>query len=434
MDLSRLPTGARGWAALVAWAAASDDRLERYFLELKSEIDLTTKHGRHKVAKFILGAANRDIAKAEKRFGGHAVLLLGVGGGAALGIPPFEAQDLEREVRKFTGADGPGWDYEQISVDAAHDVIAVIVDPPTGRIWPCLADGEGMTNGDIYLRGEGRTEKASGAEIQAMLARSGANASALPDVAVEVLGEVLAIRLDNDRIIAWVEDTAQAYFDDLEEPAQSSAFAFEPRSNMMERRSKDEFKRQVKRWREKAVADPVVGVSEIAARSAAGLRLQVVNPVKTPLRDVRIDIEFDEGVRAVEWEDPEGDDRIGLFPDRPLDWGRDSIMSHLGNDIARNLYPAGSNHGSLRITQSSPARLVLSLDLLRAEETFVSDDGEVVLVSYVNEETGQPITGRWRLTSGDVHDVLDGTLSVPVDYRDWTDAIGYLAGDYAEEE
>src|SRR5690606_17663034 len=116
IDLSRLPTGARGWSALVAWAAGSDDRQERYFLELKSDVDLTTKHGRHKVAKFILGAANRDPAKAAKRFGGHAVMLLGVSVGATNGIPPFEAQDLEREVRKFTGASGPGWDFERVVV------------------------------------------------------------------------------------------------------------------------------------------------------------------------------------------------------------------------------------------------------------------------------------------------------------------------------
>lgn len=92
-------------------------------------MDLTTKRGRHKVSKFILGAANRDPVKAAKRFSGHAVVLLGIGGGTVTGIPPFEAQDLEREVRKFTGADRPGWDYEHVPVDADHDVIAIVVDP-----------------------------------------------------------------------------------------------------------------------------------------------------------------------------------------------------------------------------------------------------------------------------------------------------------------
>jgi hypothetical protein len=71
--------GEMGWAALVAYAAASDDRIERYFLEVKSDVDLNTKAGRAKVAKFILGAANRDPGQVARRFGGHAVMLLGVG-------------------------------------------------------------------------------------------------------------------------------------------------------------------------------------------------------------------------------------------------------------------------------------------------------------------------------------------------------------------
>lgn len=436
IDLSRLPTGARGWTALVAWAAASDDRLERYFLELKSDVDLTTKSGRHKVAKFILGAANRDPAKAAKRFGGHAVLLLGVGRGAATGIGPFEAQDLEREVRKFTGADAPGWDYEHIAIDDDHDVIAVVVDPPTGRIWPCLADGVGMTNGDIYLRGDGKTEKATGAEIQAMLTRAGSTASALPDIAVEFLGEALAIRVDRDRLIRWVEDTAQDYLDDVDAPAPTSPFPLAGLATptIMERRSKDEFRREVQRWRETAVADPTAGVDLIAARLAVGIRLRVANPVRTSLRDVRIDIELDGSVRALDWEDPDEDKPVTLFPDKPVDWGRDSFASLIGAGIGDRFLPVRSDHGVLRITRTSPAQLSLSLDLLRAEETFLSDEDEVSLVVYVDAETDQSITGRWRLTAGDIHDVLDGTLTIPVDYRDWTQAIAHLVGDDPPEE
>jgi hypothetical protein len=140
-----------------------------------------------------------------------------------------------------------------------------------------------------------------------------------------------------------------------------------------------------------------------------------------PLRDVRIDIEFDGSVRALDWEDPEETDRTELFPDRPADWGSESLVGLIGRSTVP--FPAIANrHGLLRITHDrDPAKLALSLDLLRAEETFVSDEDEVVLVLYTERETSDPITGHWRLTAGDVHDVLDGSFSVPVDYRDWTD-------------
>jgi hypothetical protein len=39
------------------WASELGDRAERHFLEMKSEIDPTSKEGGAKIAKFILGVA-----------------------------------------------------------------------------------------------------------------------------------------------------------------------------------------------------------------------------------------------------------------------------------------------------------------------------------------------------------------------------------------
>lgn len=436
IDLSRLPSGARGWAALVEWAAASDDSQERYFLELKSEVDLSTKHGWHKVAKFILGAANRDPVKAAKRFGGYAVMLVGIGNGMASGIALFEAKDLEREVKKFTGAEGPSWDYEQIPVADGRAVIAIIVDPPTGRIWPSLADGQGLFNGDVYLRGDGKTEKATGGELQAMLARAVTSSapSTLPAIAVETLGEVLAVRFDRGRLLTYVEDTAQDYLRDADEPERAPWPGLQiSQANLMERRSKDEFARQVTRWREAAEAAPESGLSDLAARFAVCVRLRLTNTEKISLRDVRVDLQFDDPVRALDWEDGDEDAHAELFPERPMAWGRDSLASLLGRNPIGPFTSRDSN-GVLRITQSSPARFSLSLNLLHAKETFVSEEDDVVLVAFVESELRGPITGRWTLTAGDVNDILEGGVTVPVDYRDWVTAIAMLVSDDLEED
>jgi hypothetical protein len=435
IDLSRLPTGARSWLALATWAAASDDRQERYFLELKSDVDLTAKHGRHKVAKFILGAANRDPAKAAKRFGGHAVMLLGVSAGATIGIPPFEAQDLEREVRKFTGAGGPGWDFERIGVAGPNDVIAIIVDPPTARIWPCLADGEGMSNGDIYLRGDGRTEKATGGEIQAMFARTIAARESvkLPEVVVEVVGSVKAVGVDPEQIGTWVEETTDDYLKGIDARRSAGPFGTVATQGIMERRSEAEFRRQVEKWKKESLADPVSGLYDIAARVAVGVQLRVMNPVVLSLRDVRIDIEFDDPVRALDWADPDEDNPLDLFPNRPPAWGRDSLAHMLMNT---NITPfvAPDSHGVVQITQSSPAKLSLSLDLLRAKEVRITEENDIVLVLFLESEPPRQLSARWKLTAGDVHDIREGTVAVAVEYRDWSAAIanmldGHAAGD-----
>lgn len=430
IDLSRLPTGVRMWTALVEWAAASDDRQERYFLELKSDVDLRAKEGRHKVAKFILGAANRDPAKAAKRFGGHAVMLLGVGKGKAAGIAPFEAQDLEREILKIIGASGPGWDFERIPVDGGDDVIAIIVNPPTGRIYPSLSDGAGLFNGDVYLRGDGRTEKASGAELQAMLARVAASgaASTLPDISVTMLGTAMVVRFDPDWLSRWVEATAMVYLHDFERASRAPG-PFLARSLVDDRRSEAEFRGDVERWRANASADPASGLFELASKFAGGVQLRIRNPVKTPLRDVRVDVEFDAPVRALYWaERHKAHERPELFPDRPLEFGKANMFSISGisNIVSRTpLAPTGQ----LVIDTTSPATLSLELALLRPEATHLSDDSDVVLVLFVDAGYAGPVTGRWRLTAGDVHDVLKGELTIDAEERDWTKGIAHRLGD-----
>jgi hypothetical protein len=52
VDLSKLPTGELGWSGLVTYVLATDDRAERYFLEVKSAVDLNSKKDQAKVAKY----------------------------------------------------------------------------------------------------------------------------------------------------------------------------------------------------------------------------------------------------------------------------------------------------------------------------------------------------------------------------------------------
>lgn len=59
LDTSRKLDGIRDLRAVVDEAVAHGDAVENHYLEIKSDVDPTTKIGAVKVAKFILGAANR---------------------------------------------------------------------------------------------------------------------------------------------------------------------------------------------------------------------------------------------------------------------------------------------------------------------------------------------------------------------------------------
>jgi hypothetical protein len=420
-DLSRLPTGEMGWNALLEWAAESDDRVERYFLELKSEIDLNGKSGRHKVAKFILGAANRDPARAAKRLEGHAIMLLGVGTGDIPGIGGFEAKDLARDVRKFTGTPGPKWDFERIRLSNGKDAIAVVVDPPIGQIWPCLADGIDLVDGDIYLRGDGETAKAKGLELQAMLTRV-ASTSALPHVGVELFGSIYAIRVDRSFLTDWITERADGYRSQLPPRAGAGTIVI----GSYERRSESEFLEEVKAWEDKSIIDPLTGLHNLAAELFDGISFQVANQTKAFLEDVQLDLAVVPGPIALEWR--EKTKSIDLFTTRPSNWGTESFATMLGRNNWVNNIRSATTNGELQIGVSDPIRLSLPLASLRPKETFDTTKDEVVLVHFHEEEPPDHIMARWRLTARGFDDVLEGEFKIPVQSLDWRESLAEILG------
>ncbi|RBY85989.1 hypothetical protein [Blastococcus sp. TF02A-26] len=168
-----------------------DDRVERHFLEVKSAIDIKGKDGIAKVAKFILGAANRMPDDVARYFEGHAVMVLGVAAGSVPGIEPVEALDIERGVRPFLSVNGPRWDLQRVPIDSEREVLLILVDPPEwGQPpFPCHKDGLGLYSGQIIVRADGETRPANGEEVVHLLGRS---RDVNPDVDLDVVVDGVA--------------------------------------------------------------------------------------------------------------------------------------------------------------------------------------------------------------------------------------------------
>lgn len=431
IDLARLPSGELGWTAFVDHVASTDDRVERYFLEVKSDVDLTGRRGRAKVAKFILGAANRDPVEAARRLDGHAVMVLGVRQGAISGIPPFEAQDLARDVRKWVGADGPKWDFHRVPAADGQDVIVIDVDPPTGDVWTCRADGDGLVDGGIYVRADGNTRHATGDEIRVMLQRA-ANKQPDIDLDIEVLGEVAAVQVDEDILTAWVEQEADRLASQVDgsrkpTPSGGSAFAIAAQGLTAferDRRSKKEYLEEVEEWRTRSLADPTAGVVDLLARVAPAIEVRVSNGPRTYLRAVRVEIEIGSDVRAVEWDGGEDTVTPNLFPAKPEEWGKSTVAAfstYRGLSKAAVPVPVSQAdpHGVIEIKQPTPCSLVMTLDDLRPEDIYTSVPNDVILLMFVDGEPAPEVSGRWRVTAADVHDVFTGEFTIPVRWLDW---------------
>jgi hypothetical protein len=206
IDLTRVPRGELAARALVEALAQTDDRAERHFLEIKSAIDLMSKEGIAKVAKFILGAANRMPEVAARYVEGHAVMVLGVGSGSTPGIEPVEALDIERGVRPYLSVNGPRWDLQRVPVDDGREILLVIVDPPKiGQpAFPCFKDGPGLNNGQIIVRGDGETRQATGEEVL-LLQQRGRVERPDVDLTVAIEGAAVAYRCDESVLEDHIE-------------------------------------------------------------------------------------------------------------------------------------------------------------------------------------------------------------------------------------
>lgn len=147
---------------------------ETDWLEWKSQADLGERLWQARVARFILGAANRPRISASGPHEGTAFLLLGVEPGRASGTNIVDPAVVEQGLSRFLGNSGPVHHLDYVTIGIAS-VAVITVPPPTPGHRPYLARGTysgdrpEIQDGRIYIRRSGRTTEASAAEVDEML-------------------------------------------------------------------------------------------------------------------------------------------------------------------------------------------------------------------------------------------------------------------------
>ncbi len=224
MDDSAPTFGERRLKEIRDHVIAAGDAAESSALEAKVDVNLGEKSGRAKVVKFILGMANRTQRVASTRFGGYAVMLIGVEQGSCPGISNgIEGHDLSNAFRPYFGSQIPRWDIDRVPVDGDHEVFVVIVDPPRDGdpIYFChrslVVPGsdsrqvELLADGALYVRDMTSTRVATGAEATELSAERGRDASLPANPEVSVVGGAICIADQHDVLNAWVESSVEAY-------------------------------------------------------------------------------------------------------------------------------------------------------------------------------------------------------------------------------
>ncbi|GAB2977757.1 MULTISPECIES: hypothetical protein [Amycolatopsis] len=180
MDTNVVPLGERILRSVLNHVVANGDAAETSYLEAKSTVDIASKPGLVKIAKFLLACANRLPEDAARHFKGYAVLVIGAqqgeAGGVARGAEPHELAD---RLRPYLGATFPGFEFGRISADGDREVLFVIGLPPEDGqpIYPChkaygVPGEDQLADGAIYVRDHSNTRTANAGEIMALTDRA----------------------------------------------------------------------------------------------------------------------------------------------------------------------------------------------------------------------------------------------------------------------
>lgn len=424
LDMDRLPSGVQGWRTLVEeLLAVGDDRHEGHHLELKSEVDMSTKAGRAKIAKFILATANRAPEFAASRFGGSAVMLVGLDYSSTppgiAGAAAFDDKDLRREVTRFIGDPGPGWDYVRVDVDGT-EVVAIIVEPPEhAAVWPCQRDGDGIRDGLIYLRQSAESRPATGPEVASMIERV-RQAQPAVDIEVELVGHVYAVSFDRAAAVEHIRDAAGELRMTCPSPPASATrgIGFAPGAlpgalsgfaGRTDSRSRAQFHAEVDRYEAAAIA-ALDDVHDAIMAAVPGIAVRVTNKTTLDLHDVEVVIHLDPPYEVIDHHD---EIPSGLLPERPREWGPDPItIPGLTRPIDMSAFtPGAPGSGYFDVTDRDDGGvdLVVNIGHLRPRRAVTTPDDEYVLTVPV-EHTATAMTARWSMTATGIHEQFTGDV------------------------
>ena len=444
LDITRAPRGVLAAQALVAAVAEQGDFAERHYLELKSTLNLSTKRDKEKIAKFILGAANRMPDVAATAFEGYGVMIIGVAQGAVTGIPPVEMMEISKVIQKYVGAAGPRWDIVWVPVEGStNQVLVIIVDPPKlGQgPFPCRASGDSLKDGRIYIRADGETREANSEELDLLVQRGSVGVQVEVDFAVEVLGEIASVTVDEENTVdEYLSKMRARLIDAMPRPEPRSTDAASLTGGLAglsayraaidglslvdsalmepERRTEEEYIESIDRWESRFRAAWKAALSKIASSQLRPAVIRVMNRTTTFFHDVEVNLHLEGDIFAVDYSEPEwADDFSGLeLPHPQRKWGPAQRLLGIPNYVNMSLLytPGAMPYVSPSISYKNGGSVDLNLEVgeLRPRGIYESEDEEIVLV--VADRSLTSIRGTWELTARDHNDVYTGEIDVAV--------------------
>jgi hypothetical protein len=420
---------------------APDHEMETDSIEWKDGINLRESRWKVEIARQVIGFANRHPDRARRVFEGCAYLVLGVKPGKLSGVAPIDPAQLEDAVSTYMGRDGPEWDADYVETEDAT-VLVVTVEPPRwgDRIFALekefsFSDGHVSVHyrsGDVFVRRQGKTERANAQEMRMLSDRAAASGERLavdltwwedevtPVQPIDLGEDAVKVWLDSERArllraVETVNPPAKRVPMELQELSLkiSRAVAMEP-----EQRSLDDYRAEVDEYLKDAEEALVPEVRRLAVAHGLGkVALCVVNLTEHNFAQVGVELVFEGRVASYFDEDNarwEMDNGEIVFPDPPRPWGK--ATSRFGQYLHPAQHPL---IGPTSLARESPGwtnntdstRIVFATRDLRPGYQYQL--GPVHLIVGA-EHAGDTLIGSWHATSTNVSGRAEGTFEVPI--------------------
>lgn len=436
IDLSRAPRGQMTASALVDAVAKLGDFAEHHYLEVKSPLNLSLKSTRVKIAKFILGAANRMPDKAASAFEGCAVMIVGVSKDKIEGMPLVEVMEISKVVTPFLGATGPQWDAFWVPIQGSmNHVLLIIVDPPSHGQGPfiCRKDSEDVRNGRVYVRGDGETREATADELDLLIQRGNVTQAPAVGFDVRILGEVRPLSLDEaptldahiDRtrvrlLAALPKRTSKSFtnstFQELSR-SLSALDSIQASFQTAENRTEEEYLEEIDSWEAEFRAAWPSAIRLCAGHVLPLPTIQIVNRTRTFFHDVQVEIHLEGNITGTEYYGYR--EKIHMsdldLPLPPRRWGprQNRFPDYLLPNLPYHEYPSMPS-APPRLDWRNTGSMLLKLEVgdIRplASELFNEEE----FVFFVTGSGIDRIQGTWAITARGFNEVFTGDLEVSV--------------------
>lgn len=390
---------------------------EKDFIEWKSRYDLRSPEDQCKLARHILGFANRDPDRAATAFAGFAYLICGAEPGDVQGVEKLDSADLVQGIGRYTGtAGGPRWDFDYIE-SQGRDVLVITVERPEwGDPIRTLQKGLGSYQpGAIFVRRHGKTEQADPSEIQMLELRSARHKRQLElDVKWATTPQpVLAVGWDKDDATKWAEREREGML------ASLARFHMPRKMGMLpplllgaEGRKPEEYETQVERYLKDATETLPIRLLYEGVRRAHQYKVEITNLTDRNFEAVRLELTIEGSVRGYfDLDDARYELGVDQLPTRPRPYGdvQDLLsgfhMPHITPFSRMAQPPVGW------IDNSASARI-------RFADQDLRPHGRTVTASWRlfagRDLAGQDIAIKWSTTAKNTEGKVDGELRLTV--------------------